>query len=62
MIVRIPSYTDHWARGHRLGKVVKTYSVRVEGPNPTTIERAEVRLDRNGKTARVTLEDCEVVS
>jgi hypothetical protein len=65
--VQIPAYTDRWMRGDRYGEVVKTTRTKaryltsnkaVAGP----IVVAHVKLDVSGKTIKVVLDDCTVVS
>ena len=72
MRVQIPAYTDRWMMGDRYGEVVKytkrrnatglrsDLRVRFENEQPVTI--AHVKLDKSGKTIRVYLNDCTVVS
>lgn len=63
--VQIPVWTDRWMMGDRFGTVVKTVIAKAgKGTDNTDalIEIAHVKLDKSGKTIRVRLEDCEVVS
>jgi len=53
--LQIPAYTDAWMRGDRFGDLVRT-----TGSGEATV--AHVKLDVSGKTVRVALDDCEVVS
>jgi hypothetical protein len=74
MRVQIPAYTDRWMMGDRYGEVVKTSRMRpaqaVRAALLTSRPRgvyeprevAHVKLDKSGKTVRVILDDCEVVS
>jgi len=69
MRVQIPPYTDRWMRGDRYGEVVGIHKVKrknrdgtkIDGPGGM-IEVAVVELDVSGKTIRVVLDDCTVVS
>jgi hypothetical protein len=55
--VQIPAYHDMWMRGDRYGDVVSVrYAVRSKR------EIATVKLDISGKTVKVVLDDCTVVS
>ena len=58
--VQIPAYTDWWMRGARFGEVVKVTKAKTDklGAN---WEIAHVKLDANGKTIRVLLDDCTEV-
>ena len=68
--VQIPAYTDRWMMGDRFGDLVKvtkrkagSVGVRaaiMAGHGATEI--AHVKLDKSGKTIRVILDDCKVVS
>ena len=61
MRVQIPAYTERWMRGDRYGAVVRVTKTSV----PINGERrdvAVVKLDKSGKTTRVLLDDCTVVS
>jgi len=72
MRVQIPAYTDRWMMGDRYGAVVRVsrrrpkHAVRAAllTANPWMRDReiAHVKLDKSGKTIRVILDDCEVVS
>ena len=53
--LQIPAYTDRWMMGDRFGDLVKT-----TGSGEAAV--AHVKLDKSGKTIRVALDDCEVVS
>jgi hypothetical protein len=59
MRVQIPAYTDRWMMGDRYGDVVKTRKSTTLSP---AREIAYVKLDISGKTVRVILDDCTVVS
>jgi hypothetical protein len=70
--VQIPAYTDRWMMGDRYGeivKVVRSAPVRAgvraalltaRRHHPADV--AHVKLDKSGKTIRVILDDCTVVS
>ena len=63
MRVQIPAYTDRWMMGDRYGEVVRVTRGKVlknRWGDPEEI--AHVKLDKSGKTVRVILADCEVVS
>ena len=70
--VQIPAYTDRWMMGDRFGEIVKISKAKpnlrarllTEDPRRYSgeIEVAQVKLDKSGKTVRVILADCEVVS
>jgi hypothetical protein len=64
MRVQIPAYTDRWMMGDRYGDVVSTYRERPAqtAPDRDAREIARVKLDISGKTVRVILDDCTVVS
>jgi hypothetical protein len=72
MRVQIPAYTDRWMMGDRYGAVVAItrqrpkHAVRAAllTANPWMRDReiASVKLDKSGKTIRVILADCVVVS
>jgi hypothetical protein len=56
--VQIPAYTDHWMKGDRYGEIVRIIPWTTE----KGVEIVTVKLDKSGKTVRVILDDCEVVS
>ena len=69
--VQIPAYTDRWMMGDRYGVLIKT-TKKVKpgvgdrrgwlpGYKPYT-EIAHVKLDKSGKTVRVILDDCTVLT
>lgn len=61
--VQIPAYTDDWMKGDRYGEIVKTSKITSRAFRPfKEYELAHVKLDVSGKTVRVILDDCEVVS
>ena len=61
--VQIPAYTDRWMMGDRYGDVVKIGKSRKAGRTyENGPEIAHVKLDKSGKTVRVILDDCTVVS
>jgi hypothetical protein len=65
--VQIPAYTDRWMMGDRYGEIVSTHMgkhARLRGGRGVMepLEIAVVELDKSGKTIRVILADCEVVS
>ena len=72
MRVQIPVHTDRWMMGDRYGEIVKISNAkpgvraRLLTADPRrysgTIELALVKLDKSGKTVRVILADCGVVS
>lgn len=53
MRIQIPAYTDRWMMGDRYGDLVKITKLR-------GLEVAHVKLDKSGKTVRVSLNDCTV--
>ena len=57
--VQIPAYTDRWMMGDRYGEIVKVTKSKLIGAKH---EIAHVKLDKSGKTMRVILDDCTVVS
>jgi hypothetical protein len=69
--VQIPAYTDRWMMGDRYGEIVKVIkrgkingraAILHSGAWRVIGEIAHVKLDKSGKTVRVILNDCEVVS
>ena len=73
MRVQIPAYTDRWMMGDRYGEIVKVTHHRPANAVRAAIlsgerwpkaarEVAHVKLDKSGKTVRVILSDCTVVS
>jgi len=60
MRVQIPAYTDRWMMGDRYGEVVKV--TEHQHQDGWEYEIARVKLDKSGKTVKVILADCEVVS
>ena len=70
--LQIPAYTDRWMMGDRFGELVKITRQRGSlGARAALLtanrwepdrEIAHVKLDKSGKTVRVILADCEVVS
>ena len=63
MRVQIPAYTDCWMMGDRYGEIVKVTKGVSRAFKPVyNYELAYVRLDKSGKTVRVILADCEIVS
>jgi len=64
--VEIPAYTKLWMLGDRYGEIVKRgikEDVYFPGePTPRDwCEIVHVRMDKTGLTARVNLNDCEVL-
>jgi hypothetical protein len=71
MRVQIPAYTDRWMMGDHYGDVVKVSRQRPKHAVRASLltrhphashEIAHVKLDKSGKTVRVILDDCTVVS
>ena len=72
MRVQIPAYTDRWIMGDRYGEVVKLSHRRPANAVRAALltkhrfavdrEVAHVKLDKSGKTVRVILADCTVLS
>lgn len=69
--LQIPAYTDRWMMGDRYGVLLKISRMRPKHAvraglltkHPHDLpEVAHVKLDKSGKTIRVLLADCEVVS
>jgi hypothetical protein len=67
--VQIPAYTDRWMMGDRYGEVVKIGKRFLAKSHPSPhrnddgpVEVASVKLDKSGKTVRVILDDCTVLS
>jgi hypothetical protein len=59
--VQIPAYTDRWMMGDRYGEIDRITRASC-GHKIDGIKIAHVKLDKSGKTVRVILADCEVVS
>lgn len=66
MRVQIPAHHDYWMRGDRYGETVGQPRLKpVSNGKPNgfrLVEVVSVKLDKSGKTIRVALDDCEVVS
>jgi len=61
--VQIPAYTDRWMMGDQYGEIVKVTRGKVfKNRWGDDEEIAHVKLDKSGKTLRVILADCTVVS
>jgi hypothetical protein len=70
--VQIPAYTDRWMMGDRYGEIVKVTrsaprragvrAALLTGRRHRPAEIAHVKLDKSGKTVRVILADCTVMS
>jgi hypothetical protein len=62
--VQIPAYTDRWMQGDRYGEIVGKYRKRTLSARGTQriVEMVHVKLDKSGKTVRVILDDCTVIS
>jgi len=67
MRVQTPAYTDRWMMGDRYGEVSRITTKHLlpghpEWPRYKVQDIAHVKLDKSGKTVRVILDDCEVLS
>ena len=70
--VQIPAYTDRWMMGDRFGEITKLSRMRPKHAVRAALltkdrfaadrEIAHVKLDISGKTVRVILDDCTVLS
>ena len=68
--VQIPAYTDAWMMGDRYGELISVRERWDHYPDKdgalavkrTMREIATVKLDVSGRTVRVLLDDCQVLS